>query len=184
MVIYTTSITEKDLVGILELQKSNLAINLTADEINSQGFVTVNHSYEDLVKLNNIEQHIIAKDNDKVVAYVLAMTKRSKLDIPILFPMFEIFNTATYINKPVSAYNYLVVGQVCIDKNYRGQGLFDKCYVAYRNRFKEKYSFAITEIADTNLRSLKAHKRIGFEEIYRYATADNTEWIVVLWNWE
>ncbi len=184
MVIYTTSKTEKDLIEILELQKSNLAINLTDDEIQSQGFVTVNHSYADLLKLNNIEQHIIAKDNDKVIAYLLSMTKKSQFDIPILIPMFDIFNEVVFANKPVSEYNYIVVGQVCIDKKYRGQGILDKCYFTYRSHFKDKYDFAITEIASTNLRSLNAHKRIGFKEIHKYKSADKTEWIIVLWNWD
>jgi predicted GNAT superfamily acetyltransferase len=184
MVIYTHSITETDLLGILVLQKSNLAINLPADEIQSQGFVTVNHSYEDMLKLNNIEQHVIAKENDRVIAYLLAMTSKSKSDIPILIPMFDIFNEIVFANKPVSSYNYIVVGQVCIDKNYRGQGILDACYSAYRSSFSKKYDFAITEIASTNPRSLNAHKRIGFKEIHRYTSAVGTEWVVVLWDWK
>ena len=184
MEIYTTSKTKKDLIEILALQKSNLAINLTDDEIRSQGFVTVNHSYADLMKLNTIEQHIIAKDNGKVIAYLLAMTKESKSNIPILIPMFDMFNKVAFANKPISEYNYIVVGQVCIDKKYRGRGILDKCYLTYRSHFKDKYDFAITEIANTNLRSLNAHKRIGFREIHRYKSPDKTEWVIVLWNWD
>ena len=62
MIIYTTSATEKELLGILALQKANLAAGLTIDEIQSQGFVTVMHSYEQLKKFNDFEKHIIAKE--------------------------------------------------------------------------------------------------------------------------
>ncbi len=184
MEMYTTSTTEEDLLGILSLQKSNLAINLTKDEISSQGFVTVKHSYASLMKLNEIENHIVAKDGDKVVAYVLAMTKKSQFDIPVLEPMFDEFNNVVFEGRPISTYNYIVIGQVCVDKNYRGKGIFDKCYSTYKDHFSRKYDFAITDIASTNLRSLQAHKRIGFKEIHKYTSPDKTEWIIVLWNWK
>lgn len=184
MINYTTATNSKDLEGILALQKANLAKGLTPEEIQSQGFVTVDHSYEQLKKLNDIENHIIARDNDKIAGYVLAMTQQSKSAIPVLLPMFKLFEKILYKNKKISDYNYLVVGQVCIDKEYRGKGIFDKCYYAYKKHFDSKYDFAITEIANTNLRSLIAHKRIGFKEIYSYPTVENTEWIVLIWDWE
>jgi L-amino acid N-acyltransferase YncA len=184
MIIYTTANSKNDLQGILNLQKRNLAPSLTSDEIQSQGFVTVDHSYEQLEKLNGYEKHIIAKENEKVVGYLLAMTKRSRLDIPVLVPMFELFDTISYNSKKISGYDYLVVGQVCIDKAWRGQGILDHCYAAYREHFRTKYDFAITEIASSNVRSLKAHRRIGFKEIKNYVSADKTEWVVVLWDWK
>jgi GNAT superfamily N-acetyltransferase len=184
MITYTTVNSKTDLEGILKLQKSNLAQNLNSDEIRSQGFVTVNHTYDLLKKLNDFEKHIIAKENDKVIGYVLAMTKHSKFDIPVLFPMFNVFDTVLFKDKKISAYNYILVGQVCVDKAYRGQGIFNNCYAAYKEFYKDKYDFAITEIANTNSRSLNAHKRIGFEDIHSYFAPDKTEWIVVLWNWK
>ena len=112
------------------------------------------------------------------------MTKQSKFDIPVLAPMFNIFDTILFKGKIVSAYNYMLIGQVCIDKNYRGQGIFDNCYSVYRKYYCDKYDFAITEIASTNFRSRKAHKRIGFEELHSYLSPDKTEWIVVIWGWK
>ncbi len=183
MIIYTTAHSKNDLQGILNLQKQNLAAGLPMDEIQSQGFVTVDHSYEQLEKLNDYEKHVIAKENEKVVGYLLAMTKQSRRDIPVLVPMFELFDTISYNNKKISGYNYLVVGQVCIDKAWRGKGILDHCYAAYRDYYRTKYDFAITEIAAINLRSLKAHKRIGFKEIKLYTSPDKTKWSVVLWDW-
>jgi len=180
---YTLARTKEELLGILDLQKINLSSALTKDEIVSQGFVTVNHSYNQLKNLNDIENHIIAKDNDKVIAYLLAMTQQSRFDLPILIPMFEQLEKISFRNKLISEYNYIVVGQVCVDKLYRGKGILDKCYATYKNQFGTKYDFAITEIVCTNLRSLHAHKRIGFIEIDTYKSNDKTEWCIVLWDW-
>ncbi|HEY1200857.1 MAG TPA: GNAT family N-acetyltransferase, partial [Niastella sp.] len=86
MITYTTAKNDTDLQQILALQKQNLASGLTKEQISSQGFVTVSHRFEELKKMNEIEQHVIGKDNDRVVAYLLAMTAHSRFDVPVLFP--------------------------------------------------------------------------------------------------
>jgi L-amino acid N-acyltransferase YncA len=181
--VYTIARSDIDLQGIIALQKENLPINLTTDILLKEGFVTVVHDFTVLKKMNDLEQHIICKDGEKVVAYLLAMTAAAQHDIPVLVPMFELFKILFYRDKPVAEYTYIVVGQVCVDKNYRGQGVLDKCYAFYRDHFKSKYDFAITEIATRNTRSIKAHERIGFKEIHRYISSNGEEWSIVVWQW-
>ncbi len=183
MPTFGTANSKSDLDGILSLQKANHVQSLSASEIQSQGFVTVNHSYEQLKNLNDIEKHVIAKAEDRIIGYVLAMTQRSRYDIPILLPMFDAFDKIIYKGKKISEYHYIVVGQVCIDKIFRGTGVFNKCYSAYKECYQDRYDFAITEIAARNTRSLQAHRRIGFKEINSYSAPDKTEWIVVIWDW-
>ncbi|OQP38888.1 GNAT family N-acetyltransferase [Niastella yeongjuensis] len=183
MITYTRSTTKEELEQILALQKQNLAVGLTEEQIAAQGFVTVSHSFTDLYKMNELEAHVIAKDNDRVIGYILAMTVRSRLDIPILLPMFDLFDAVTYQHKKIADYNYMVVGQVCVAADYRGQGVFDACYKAYSSYFNDKYDFAITEIATRNQRSLHAHKRVGFETIHSYVAPDGEEWNIVIWKW-
>lgn len=184
MIEYTIANTDVDLKGILSLQSKNLAKHLSENEIKAQGFVTVEHSYEMLKKLNDTEPHIIARENDRVIGYVLSMTKKARPDIPVLYPMFQMFDRIVYQEKTISESNYIIVGQVCVDKDFRGQGVFDNCYKAYKEFHKNKYDFAITEIAQKNDRSLNAHKRIGFSELTSYTDASNTNWIVVIWDWK
>ncbi|MEJ7769795.1 MAG: hypothetical protein WKF89_18390, partial [Chitinophagaceae bacterium] len=52
-----------------------------------------------------------------------------------------------------------------------------------KKEYLSKYDFAITEIDGKNQRSLHAHKRVGFKEVGRYDAPGNTEWVIVLWNW-
>jgi len=181
--IFTTSKTDQDLLQILALQKKNLAQSLSREEINEQGFVTVHHSFEGLKKMNSYEQSVIAKENDIVVAYLLAMTQQSKHDIPILKPMFEVFDHVNYCGKKISEFHYLVVGQVCVAKDFRGKGVLDECYREYKKRFDKKYEFAITEIAQNNVRSMKAHERIGFKTVHEYLESNGTHWNIVVWDW-
>lgn len=180
---YTTSKTDEELRQILELQKINLPQNLTEEQKATQGFVSVIHSFDTIKRMNAREQSIIAKDRDHVIGYLLAMTRELKDDIPLLTPMFNAFDKVIYGNKKISEYKYIVVGQVCIAEAFRGQGILDKSYVEYKNHFRDKYDFAITEIHHSNKRSLKAHARIGFETIHIYKDPMGDEWNIVLWDW-
>ena len=184
MIIYTTSRNKADLKGIYALQKANLKKNLSEQEIESDGFVTIDHNLETLEKLNAVESHIIAIDDGEIIGYVLAMTKKSKYDIPIIFPMFEEFEKITYEGKLVSEYEYMVVGQTCVHKNYRGKGIIENCFRVYKETFANRYDFSITEIALTNHRSRNAHKKVGFKEIHSYIDLNQTEWVIVVWDWK
>jgi len=181
---FTTAETIADLEGILVLQGINLATRLEQEEIRSQGFVTVEHTLEMIRSLNEQERHIIAKLGDQIIGYVLAMTKKSRAEVPVLLQMFEEFDAVPFMGKPVSAYNYIVAGQVCVAKPFRGTGILDGCYQFYRERYAQKYDFLITEIARANTRSLNAHHRIGFRHVHSYTDSGHTEWEVVVWHWK
>ena len=183
MIRYTIAETVEDLHGILALQKANLSVNLTQEEILKEGFVTAVHSFENLKKMNDLEQSIIAKNGDEVIAYLLAMTPECKNDIAALISLFENFEKLEWKGKLISRYHYIVVGQVCVAKGYRGLGILDNCYYLYKERFKSKYDFAITDIDIKNQRSINAHKRIGFQEILRFTAANQQEWSIVIWEW-
>lgn len=182
MIIYTKAATA-DLPGILRLQQANLPRVLDADEIKSQGFVTLVHTEPLLQRMQQIEAHVIAKDQDEVIAYVLAMTVQSRADIPELESLFEQFEQVSYQGKVISQYHYLVVGQACVAKAYRGQGVFGQSYQHYRDSYGEQYDFAITCIAAANTRSLRAHQKVGFQLLHQYKNGDQQDWWIVLWDW-
>ena len=183
MINYSTVQSDQDLMGILKLQSENLSYLLTPEEKVQEGFVTVKHDLATLKRMHDLEPSVIALKNDTVVGYLLAMTSGSRFDISILDPMFKMFEEINFKSKPIANYNYLVVGQVCVDKNFRGTGLLDEMYDYYRDQFSNKYDFAITEIIDTNMRSIRAHSRIGFELVHQYPAPDETRWHIVIWDW-
>jgi predicted GNAT superfamily acetyltransferase len=177
---FKTADSYEEFVGILDLQQENHIKNL---ESLDQGFVFAEHSVEDLAKMNSFAPHIIAKDGDLVVAYILGMTVESRYDISMLIPMFEQFDQIEVNGTPLSAYNYIVVGQVAVAKDYRGMGIFDQCYELYHDFHGKNFDFAITEISERNYRSLAAHYRVGFRELSRYPNEDGEVWIIVAWDW-
>ncbi|WP_373522137.1 GNAT family N-acetyltransferase [Aquiflexum sp.] len=177
---FQTAKTTEDLQGILDLQQQNHLSTIRAIE---NGFVFVRHDLTKLAKMQSFAPQVICKEDGKVVAFTLAMTTDCKGDIPELIPMFDVFDKLNLWGKKVSEFNYIVVGQVCVGEKYRGMGVFDKIYDTYRETFKDKFDFAITEISTRNPRSIRAHSRIGFEEIHQFTDPSGENWSIVAWDW-
>lgn len=182
MIHYTKAESPQDLWQILELQAQNLPHCVDEEEKKSQGFVTVQHEIELLREMNLKYQHIVAKADDRVVGFALVMLEEFGDQIPILVPMFQLIDQLEYKDKSLKDIPYFVMGQICIDKAYRGQGVFQGLYHALREHMKPHFELVVTEIATRNERSLKAHSKVGFEPIKRYK-ADGEEWEIVVWDW-
>ena len=179
---FTTSKTTKDLEQILALQRENHEIALSANEVKSQGFVTVEHDLPLLKRMNAPHQHSIAKSDGEVVGYALVMLKDLAQDIPVLIPLFHKINSIEYNGNPLGETDYFIMGQVCIKKGFRGQGIFPGMYHKLKETMSSNYQYIITEIAQRNTRSLRAHYKVGFKNILEYQT-DKEDWVIVLWDW-
>ncbi len=175
---YTTVATIKELEQIIQLQKNNLSSSISIKEKQIEGFVTVQHDLDMLKKMNDRQPHSIAKDGDAVVGYALSMVEHFKNDIEVLKPMF------TKIDMQIDhSLSYIVMGQICVDKKYRKQGIFRGLYHKMRDELKAKYDLLITEVAATNNRSLQAHYSIGFTDLLVY-DAKGITWHIVQWDWK
>ncbi|PKH49753.1 N-acetyltransferase [Tenacibaculum sp. Bg11-29] len=173
MIEFKTTETLLELKQILALQAKNTPINLTEIDKKEQGFVTVQHDLAMLRNMHELHSHSIATHNDNVIGYALSMSKKFRGEIPVLTPMFTEIDISIKSNS-----NYIIMGQVCIDKNYRGKGIFRGLYTKMKDTFKSKHDCIITKIDTLNTRSIKAHKAIGFKELVRY-NFNNQTWVVV-----
>ncbi|MEM6319948.1 MAG: GNAT family N-acetyltransferase [Bacteroidota bacterium] len=183
MLEYTTARTTKDLQDILDLQWRNLPKNISQKEAIEQGFVTVHHDFEILEAMNAVYPHVIAKMVDSVVGYTLVMLPEFGDKIPVLIPLFEKINQLTYRTKLMKSMRYFVMGQVCIDKKYRGQGVFNGLYEKMKTEMSIDFDCIVTEIATRNVRSMRAHEKVGFETVHTYSTQEE-EWAIVAWDWQ
>ncbi len=175
---YTNAVTDADLLEILELQKKNHYTNITRDELDKEGFVTCIHDLDLLRKMNSPFPHVIAKAEDAVVAYALVMTREHSQALAILKTMFDKIHTLTYKGQPLADASYVVMGQICIAKEYRSQGIFQGLYKQMKKQMATHFDYIITEIDDNNKRSLAAHARAGFQTIDTYNAGK--DWHIVL----
>lgn len=158
---------------IVQLQQENLPDNLSLEEREKEGFVTVVHSLELLQAMNKKWSHTLALVNGKVVGYALSMHPDFGRDIEVLLPMFQQLE----IIRPNTS-KYMVMGQICIAKPFRGKGIFRGLYQAMQKNLSTQFTEIITEIDANNQRSLNAHLTVGFAKILSYRT-DTREWVLV-----
>lgn len=175
--------TTEELEAILALQKQNLEDSLESTELNREGFVTVRHSLALLEKMNSELPSVIAIDQGKLAGYTLSMTSSFREDIPVLIPMFQLIDRLSYKGRNLSQLPYLVGGQICIDKAFRGQGLFYKLYHFARSSFDHRFPVMLTEVSDRNPRSVHAHLKCGFEIIHEYRMHPHEKWSILAWDW-
>jgi ribosomal protein S18 acetylase RimI-like enzyme len=100
----------------------------------------------------------------------------------LLQGLFNALEKIEYKNLPLKAVDYVVVGQLCVAKNYRGLGLVQKIYGHFRTELQSRYPFCITDVARANPRSLKAHLKTGFQVIDSVFYGE-MDWDIVLWDW-
>jgi ribosomal protein S18 acetylase RimI-like enzyme len=176
-VLYKRASILDELEQIRTLQLQNSSQNITSEEKLQEGFVTVQHTVALLEQMNTACSHIIAKDGEKVVGFALVMLSSFRNEIKVLIPMFERIDSLIPPNK-----SYVIMGQVCVDKNYRKQGIFRGLYDFYRTQLQQEFDFLITEVATINQRSMNAHESIGFTTIDNYEE-EGVNWNIMLWDW-
>ena len=172
---YCRSKTDKELHQILELQQKNLFDNIPDKDRKQEGFITVTHTFDILRKMNEVCPHIIAKVDDKVVGYALCMHPMFSAAIALLKPMF--FEIETVNPKPST---YIAMGQICIDKDYRKQGIFRNLYQTMSDCIKPEFDAIITEVDAKNIRSLNAHYAIGFKHLKSYNSVGQDWELIIL----
>ncbi|MBT8219739.1 MAG: GNAT family N-acetyltransferase [Bacteroidia bacterium] len=175
--------TQSDLPQILNLQRQNLPGVLCQEEMNREGFVTVEHDLEVLSAMNLKHPHTVAKVEDQVIGYALAMHTSFMDHVDILKPMFTKIEQVLKFIDPDDPLNYIVMGQICIAKGYRGQGLFTLLYNDLKQRLSDQYEQIITEVDMKNTRSIAAHHKHGFEIIHTYEQGTIT-WQLLSWKWQ
>lgn len=142
---------------------------LSLEEKKKEGFVTVSHTLEVLEQMNTRCSHIIAKDNDTVVGYVLCMHPMFTSEVEVLKPMFVEIEKIFPKER-----SFITMGQICIDKKYRGKGFFRKLYATMKDAVQPEFDAIITEVDAENTRSLNAHYAIGFKDLTTYFSNGQT----------
>lgn len=173
--------TEQHFEQILQLQKQNLFSAISVEEQSQQGFVFAEHTIPLLKTMAAHLPQVIALSNDRVIAYTLAMPVSMKNKIPSLVPMFIEFERSKYNGKVLTEYHFMVGGQICVDKDFRGQGLLSRLYHETGKRLSSDYQLCVTEIATRNTVSLRAHLKMGFELVSTYHDGKEL-WNVVVWD--
>jgi len=173
--------SEDDFRGILALQAANLPVAITAQELAREGFVTLRHDLDLLRDISGRWGHVIAtpRGSDEVVAYALVMQREFRERVPVLEPMFTRLDGFELRGRALDSLRWYVMGQLCVGKAHRGQGLVEALYAGHRRLMAGDFDLVITLIDLANPRSVRVHERTGWEVIDAYRSEDGREWVIV-----
>ena len=174
-----------DVERILALQAENHRDVVDAATAASDGFTSVRHEASVLRAMNDAYPSAIATSGDALAGYCLMMAQAFRDAVPMLAPMFAAFDRLEWRGEPLAGNpRWFVMGQVCVARAFRGQGVFDGVYRKLREAYAPRFDFVVTEISQRNARSMRAHRRVGFQTLHLYRDAAAREtWEVVVWDW-
>jgi len=181
MITITIASTDQHLEEILALQRRYHMHAVSADVQANEGFVFAEHTLPLLQRMAAQSPQAIALSAGHVVGYCLSLPLSLQTEVPSLAPMFEQFQQCVYRGKPLTAYRFIVGGQVCVDRAQRGQGLLARLYEQLRVSVGQSCDLCVTEIAVRNRVSVRAHEKMGFEIISTYSDP-HEEWVIVAWD--
>lgn len=157
--------SDDEILQIKELQTKNLRQYISDEEAASQGFLTASYTIEYLKAMNASFPSVIAKDGDQVIGYAMITTPEMREGHDLISDLFNNIDRCSYKEILLKDAKYVVVGQLCVGKDYRGQDLVSRMYDYFANAVKDQYDYMVTDVDCDNHRSLKAHAKAGFEVI-------------------
>jgi GNAT superfamily N-acetyltransferase len=182
MIRLDLSASVDDLEQIIALQKLNRTPVVAEQDWATQGFVTMEYTVQQLLEMAGGYQHIVARAGVQVIGYALVMQKECRAAFPALEDMFAHADACVVNGKPMRDTPYFVMGQVCVAQAFRGQGVFRRLYQALSGRMRADFALVVTEVSVRNVRSMRAHEKIGFRNI-RPADDPAAQWRTMVWDW-
>lgn len=173
--------TETDIPEILKLQQANLSENLTEEEKQKEGFVSLTTTEQDLEKIiKNDGVVVVDKENNNLKGYLFSVTLDYAKKISFLDPLIENINNVEYKDKNLNEYKCCILAQTAIEKESRGKGILEKLYAKLKTELISRgYELGVSEIAEDNKKSLGVHiNKIGLKKLGSYVF-NNKNWIIV-----
>ena len=161
--------TVADIPQIEELQK-RYHVSFINEEEKKNGFVTTLFTREQLTELIEQEDGIsIACDGESLVAYAMAGSWQFWSKWPLFQHMIADLPNTEYQGQTLSTENSYQYGPVCIDMDYRGQGVLQDLFAYSARQMNKRYRLLITFINHINPRSFAAHtQKVGMDVIKNF----------------
>lgn len=171
-----------DLEGIRLLQQQNLKALLPREEALREGFTTAVYTQDFLQEMHGIHPSVVARSEGRVVGYALVTFPELRHGHPLLEDLFGKLDAVRFRGRLLREAGYVVVGQLCVGKDFRGMGLVQAMYGLFREGLSDRFAYCACDVDRENPRSLKAHTRTGFEVVDTLAYG-GALWDMLVWDW-
>jgi hypothetical protein len=141
--------TEADLEGILALQAAN--------QIKRGGMLSAELPRLRIAEMMHRMPLIVARRDRRVTGFLMTTTRTMNAELPVVLAMFRAYSGS------LDAYVY---GPICVDPAERGKSLAAAMFAELRRLEPGREGVLLIRI--DNEASLRAHKRMGMQEVARF----------------
>ena len=165
---------KEDIPQIQTLQKTYHIASIR-EEDKKNGFVTTLFTAEQMAELIDREEGIsLACDKERIVGYAMAGSWDFWSKWPLFQQMIADLPNINYLGRTLTTENSYQYGPVCIDMEYRGQGVLESLFQYSTGQMSRRYPVLITFINQINERSFAAHtKKVGLDVIKTFSFNGN-----------
>lgn len=162
---------------ILGLLVKNLAKNLPEDE--KKNGLYYEPTEEELIKIINGTGVYLSLIGTELKGYFITMSRELAQTIPFEAELLTKAANMIYDGKTIEEYNYAVLAQICIAKEYRGSMTFHRLHLGTQSMLRDQgYEIGLGEISDKNSKSLAVHS--NNTEVGTYIAESGLKWHVVV----
>lgn len=166
-----------DIDELLKLQKK-FHVDTISPEDKPDGFVTTKLTNEQWESLIVDEKGVsVLTDDDKIVGYALAASWDYWKPWPLFAYMIERLHHDNYKGDVMTVENSYQYGPICILKEYRNSGAFEKLFFFSLKTMEPRFKYMLTFVNQINPRSYNAHTRkVGLDVIKEFEFNNNKYW--------
>lgn len=170
----TYRLATKDDLDQVHMLQNRYHVSTISDEDRPDGFVTTLFTTEQFERLIDDEAGLsIAVDGDRVVGYAMAASWKYWSEWPLFAHMIKELPNTEYLGRTLSMENSYQYGPICVDKEYRGTGVFAHLFDFSRESMHDRYPVLLTFVNQINPRSIAAHRKLGLDLVKEFQFNNN-----------
>jgi L-amino acid N-acyltransferase YncA len=157
---------ESDIDQILKIQSDNQRDHLTPSQ-RENGYLSIAFSADEFRAFDKDLCVVVARENQEIIGYCCISSARFNAQFPILDQI--VADMASYpvpdTKETPQMETTCIYGPVCISAPHRGGGVLKKLSsFGLEVAGKMGYSCCLSFISAENVRSIKAHRKLSFQE--------------------
>ncbi|HWR89996.1 MAG TPA: GNAT family N-acetyltransferase [Dissulfurispiraceae bacterium] len=164
---------QSDYPALVGLQQENLFSNLSKDEL-KDGFLSIAFTPEEFGAMNSDLAVVIAERGGTIVGYLCGTTCTYARQFPILRALLDVLQETPVDGTFLTPSNTFIYGPVCVAKHARGSGILAGLVRTLCDIARDRYAFCALFIADANRRSLRAHLKLGMDDLGTFESGGMT----------
>src|SRR3989338_8931202 len=130
----------EDLPAIRALHEQNLSRNVSEEEKEREGFVSVETDLPLLKRVRKDAGIMVAEHpSEGVVAYAVPLTLEHAQSIPLLTPFIERVLRLSHQKTKLSDLRVVIAGQLCIARGHKGIGLPEPLHHEFLRMLRGKF---------------------------------------------